>query len=102
MNPQPIPRFSSEADEAQWWYEQRDRLTTQTEAALARGELKFRRLEPSSPSAVAPVKNITIRIADQDLAGARDLAARGGLRYQTYLKMRLHEALDSEEKRLAG
>jgi predicted DNA binding CopG/RHH family protein len=30
------------------------------------------------------------------------LAARRGPRYQTYIKMLLHEALDAEEKRLAG
>ena len=46
MDAKPIPRFSNEAEEAQWWYEQRDRLTEQAEAALAQGELKLRRLEP--------------------------------------------------------
>ncbi len=98
-NPQPIPQFSNEAEEAQWWYEQRDQLTAQAEASLARRELKLRRLDPS-PSQT-PARNITIRVADHDLTRARDLAAKRGLRYQTYLKMLLHEALDNEEQRLA-
>jgi hypothetical protein len=47
MNQKPIPKFATEAEEAQWWYEQRDRLSEKAEAALARGELKPRRLPPS-------------------------------------------------------
>ena len=42
---------------------------------------------------------ITIRLAGADLTRARTFAAEKGLRYQTYLKMLLHQALDSEEKR---
>ena len=49
LNKEPIPKFATEAEEAQWWYEQRDRLGENAEAALARGELKPRRL-PSSPT----------------------------------------------------
>jgi len=30
------------------------------------------------------------------------LAEKKGLRYQTYLKMLLHEALEREQKRMAG
>ena len=46
-NKQPIPKFATEAEEAEWWYEQRDRLSERAEAALANGELKPRRLRPS-------------------------------------------------------
>jgi hypothetical protein len=97
-----IPRFSNEAEEAEWWYQERDRLTRQAEDALARGELKLRRLVPSPVQGTSSARNITIRVAERDLMRARDLAAKRGLRYQTYLKMLLHEALDSEEKRLGG
>ena len=97
--PQPVLQFPNEAEEAKWWYEQRDRLTVQAEADLARGELKLRRLDPSPAPTAAPARNITIRVAEHDLARARDLAAKRGLRYQTYLKMLLHEALDHEETR---
>ncbi len=100
MNQKPIPKFTTEAEEAQWWYEQRDQLTEKAKAALARGELKLRRLPPSPVA--GPAKNVTIRVPEQDLARARGLAAKRGLRYQTYLKMLLHEALDAEEKKLAS
>src|SRR5262249_26492719 len=102
MNVKPIPKFDTEAEEAQWWYEQRDQLTEKAKAALARGELTLRRLPPSPVATAGPAKNVTIRIPEQDLARARGLAAKRGLRYQTYLKMLLHEALDAEEKKLAS
>jgi hypothetical protein len=68
-------------------------LTADAEAALARGELKVRRLltSPGGPAAVL-AKNITLRVAEQDLARARELAAKRGLRHQTYVKMLLDEA----------
>jgi predicted DNA binding CopG/RHH family protein len=47
-------------------------------------------------------KNITIRIPLADLERARQLSARKGLAYQTFIKMLLHEALDREEKRGVG
>ena len=34
--------------------------------------------------------------------GLSPCAAKRGLRYQTYLKMLLHEALEAEEKKLAS
>jgi hypothetical protein len=102
MNQKPIPQFTTEAEEARWWYEQRHDLAEKAEGALARGELKIRRLPPSPAAAIGPAKNITIRVPDQDLVRARSLAAKRGLRYQTYLKMLLHEALDAEEKKLAS
>jgi hypothetical protein len=102
MNQNPIPKFATEADEAQWWYEQRHELAAKAQEALARGELKLRRLPQSPAIPIGPTKNITIRVPDQDLIRARDLAAKRGLRYQTYLKMLLHEALDAEEKKLAS
>ncbi|MDQ6676886.1 MAG: hypothetical protein M3Z09_06280 [Acidobacteriota bacterium] len=44
MDTQPIPTFADEAEEAQWWYQQRDQLTANAEAALARGEIEIRGL----------------------------------------------------------
>jgi hypothetical protein len=35
-----IPKFASEAEEAQWWYDHRDELTKAFEDAAARGELR--------------------------------------------------------------
>ncbi len=44
----------------------------------------------------------SIRLDPEDILRARVLADRKGLRYQTYLKMLIREALIAEEKKLAG
>jgi len=42
---------------------------------------------------------VSIPIDSKDLTLARSFAAKKGPRYQTYLKMLLHEALEHEERR---
>jgi predicted DNA binding CopG/RHH family protein len=44
-------------------------------------------------------RSMTIRLDEDDLSLARRQAERKGLRYQTYLKMLIHEALGREEAR---
>ena len=51
--PKPMPYFATEAEEAHWWYEQRNRLTEQAEAA-AQGTLQLRRLATPSSQANSP------------------------------------------------
>jgi predicted DNA binding CopG/RHH family protein len=83
-----IPGFASEGEEARWWVAQEDRLAEEFEQAEARGEL-------GRGTAVrrAALPSTTIRLDPGDIALARAQAARKGMRYQTYLKMLLHEAL---------
>jgi len=98
-----IPEFASEADEAQWWYDHREEVAKAFEEAAARGELRTgtaARLARQHATGVTPTT--TIRLDPQDISRARALAAKRGVRYQTYLKMLLHEALAAEEKRLAS
>jgi hypothetical protein len=40
-----------------------------------------------------------LRVAVKDVEAARKFAERKGLRYQTYIKMLLHEALQRERER---
>ena len=44
---------------------------------------------------------VTIRLPDQDIATARELAERKGVGYQTYIKLLLHDALRKEMTKLA-
>jgi hypothetical protein len=101
-----IPAFATEAEEAKWWFENDDLIGTEFEKAAKEGRLGrggVRRLfaekgipfpEPKAPS---PTPTTTIRLDPEDIAKARVQAAQRGLRYQTYLKMIIHEALRSEE-----
>jgi len=98
-----IPKFSSEAEEAQWWYDHRNELTKAFEDAAAQGELgsgSAARLAREGAACITPAT--TIRLAPEDISRARALASRRGLRYQTYLTMLLHEAIEAEEKKLNG
>ena len=86
-----IPIFDDEAAEARWWAENQDRAAlafrrAADEGKLGRGTTERRGNTPA----------ITIRLDPADLSIARLLAERKGLRYQTYLKMLLHEALQMQ------
>ena len=90
MRERVIPKFSSEAKEAEWWDAHRSEIEAEIrqrmkqKRPLTLGSL-LRRTKASQP--------ITLRISKEDLETARRLAARKGLGYQTYIKMLLREAL---------
>ena len=78
-----IPRFRTEAEEAEWWDSHPEVATEIMKRAIKSG--KARR--------ALPLKTITMRLPVPDLEAAQDLAQQKGLPYQTYIKMLLHEAL---------
>ena len=96
-----VPAFATEAEEAKWWYDNRDKVSKEFEKAAKEGRLGrggVRRLFadkgiPFKELTPAPTPTTTIRLDPEDIAIARVQAAARGLRYQTYLKMIIHEAL---------
>ncbi len=96
-----VPAFATEAEEAKWWYDNRDKVSEEFEKAAKEGRLGrggIRRLFaergiPFKEPSPAPTPTTTIRLDPDDIAIARVQAAERGLRYQTYLKMIIHEAL---------
>ncbi len=96
------PPFKTEAQEAEWWSKNQNLIADRFEQAKAAGNLgkgTLARVAHERASQAGPSPTITIRLPEDDLARARTFAAEKGLRYQTYLKMLLHQALNSEEKR---
>ena len=92
MSQQEIPDFASEAEEADWWDAHPEVLAERFQTAKLEG--RVRRLSQTSLPGAS--ETVTIRIPGSELSRARELAAKRGLRYQTYLKMLLHEALKRE------
>jgi predicted DNA binding CopG/RHH family protein len=95
-------RFKSETQEAEWWAKNQHLIAEQFEQAKAAGKVArgtVARIARVRASQTGPSPTITIRLAEADLTRARTLAAEKGLRYQTYINMLLHEALNSEERR---
>jgi predicted DNA binding CopG/RHH family protein len=96
------PPFKTEAQESEWWAKNQNLIADRFEQAKATGKLGKGTVaqvarERAIQAGASPT--ITIRLAEDDLARARAFASEKGLRYQTYLKMLLHQALNSEEKR---
>jgi predicted DNA binding CopG/RHH family protein len=101
-----VPAFATEAEEAEWWYKNRNVHGKQLLSAVKTGEAQvltreklLERLAASKRKA-APV--VALRIPEADLALARKQAEQKGLPYQTYIKSLLHETLAEREKRKRG
>ena len=86
--------FANEAEEAAWWESNEDALADEFEKATAEGRAGI-----GTVAKRAALPSTTIRLDPDDIAKARVQAAKRGLRYQTYLKMIIHEALQEAEHR---
>ena len=93
-----IPKFESEAEEAAWWDKHRDETAQWMEEAAAAGQTtNLAGVLQRARQRAGTTPTVSIRIDPNDITRARSLAAKKGLRYQTYLKMLLHQALEREE-----
>lgn len=86
-----IPEFKNENEEAAWWDSRPDKALDIFEQAahdgtLGRGTLAHR----------AETVPTSIRLDKADIELARAFAEKRGLRYQTYLKMIIHQQLVKE------
>ena len=86
------PKFKNQGEEALWWEKSQSLLLNEFEQAakvgtLGRGTLMRRK---------GQTPTITIRLDPTDVELARAQAEERGLRYQTYLKMVIHQALAQE------
>ncbi|MGA3213228.1 MAG: hypothetical protein ABSD20_18140 [Terriglobales bacterium] len=94
-----IPPFKSEKEEAAWWDTHRSAVELDLRTAL-RGN---RTISLQDVLARAKRKTglvpVTIRLASEDIATARELAEDLGVGYQTYIKLLLHEALQKKTGR---
>ncbi len=95
-----VPAFATEAEEAEWWYRNRNKLDKEMSEAVRAGAVKVldrktlaKRMALSKASRV-----ISIRLPESDLDLARRQAARRGLPYQTYIKSLLHQVLEQNAK----
>jgi predicted DNA binding CopG/RHH family protein len=87
-----VPKFETEAEEAKWWFDNQQALDGEFAQAAAEG-----RLGHGTAARRMGIPTTTIRLDPADIAIAREQASKRGLRYQTYLKMLLHEALQRNQ-----
>jgi hypothetical protein len=99
-----VPKFGTEAEEAKWWYENREMVEEEFRTAIRGGTVRrgtAQRLTKEARKAkdTRESRNITIRMPVADIDRARAMAEKKGIGYQTYIKMLLREALDREARR---
>jgi hypothetical protein len=86
-NKRTVPAFATEAEEAEWWYKNRNVHGKQFLAAVKSGEAqlltKAKLLERIAASRKTPAPVVALRIPQADLALARKQAEEKGLPYQT-------------------
>jgi len=86
-----LPDFKSEAEEAKWWFDNQEELDKDFEQAAKEG-----RLLRGTAARMGALPTTTIRLDPADIELARAQAEKKGMKYQTYLKMVIHEALVKE------
>jgi len=86
-----LPDFKSEAEEAKWWFDNQEELDKDFLKAAEEGCLKR-----GTAARLGSLPTTTIRLDPADIELARVQAEKKGLKYQTYLKMVIHEALLKE------
>ena len=91
--------FKTETEEVEWWAQNQELIAERFEAAKAAGELGKGTVARVARDRAGASSTITIQLPEADLARAKALATEKGLRYQTYLRKLLHQALNSEERR---
>ena len=85
------PDFKDESEEARWWAENQSAVLDEFKGAAQDGTLRRGTLARRGQT-----PGVTIRLDPADIELARMQAEKRGLRYQTYIKMVLHQALAKE------
>ena len=96
-----VPKFKTEAEEAHWWYDNREKVEDALIHAMDNGTIR-RGTAQRLASEARVSRNVTIRMVEADLDLARKQAEEKGLPYQTYIKSVLHEALVKRARRKAS
>ena len=86
-----VPRFATESEEADWWFDNRE----------AHGEIMAKALEERPPMNLVEllkqrgqeVPRVSVRFDYDDIARAGKQAAARGVELESYMRDLLHEAL---------
>ena len=82
-----LPSFASEAEEAKWWYDNREEHDEAFAAAIREGRARRSTLEDRLAAARS------IQLDAENEARAMELAKQRGIEYRTLVKALVHDAL---------
>lgn len=97
-----IPSFQNEKEEAVWWEKHRIEVETDLRRAIRDDKTLTLNDVLAHAKRKKELQPVTIRLASEDIATAKQLAEDKGIGYQTYMKLLLHEALRKEVGSLTG
>ena len=89
-----LPEFTSEEEEATWW----DTHKREVDDFIARAHRAGAITRGVVLRQWAASTQTTIRLPNSDIARAKEIATRKGIKYQTYIKMLIHEGIEREGK----
>lgn len=92
-----IPKFESEAEEAEWWDQHREETAQWLEEAVVAGKTTTLSAILKRARQRAGRASVTVDLDPADAARARTVATRRGVPLETYLKALLHEALERDQ-----
>jgi hypothetical protein len=91
-----VPKFPTEAEEAEWWDNHMDVVEENLLEAVQEGTASRGTAQRVLREA-RELKSITISMPGADVNRAQRLSAKKGLSSEAYLQSLLHEALEREE-----
>lgn len=98
-----MPKFKNEVEFAAWAESTEGRafMNQQLERQIKKGAFPQGRAAALLKAAArsSPSVALTLRMPPEDVEGARAIAGRKGIPYQTWIKMVVHEAVERERKR---
>lgn len=103
-----LPDFTSEKEEARWYFEHRDELddyfdpvsdeeADQLLAQLPPRDVAMAQAREASERYKALTIPTSIRLSREQIHSAKKIAARKGLKYQTWMKSIIHQAIETEK-----
>jgi len=88
-----IPKFNTEAEEAEWWYQNREALAEEFELAERKGTLHF------GSAALRWAKGeIIVRVSTEDAVTIQKLAAQNGQKEAAYAGEALRQRVKQLQK----
>ena len=93
-----IPKFATEAEEADWGYDNRDLVEQEFLSAFQEGRVKRGGVMQRIAEAKARQVATAIELDETELPEAQAVAQRKGMDLPTYVRSLVHEAIEKERE----
>jgi hypothetical protein len=92
-----LPKFSTEAEEAAWWYEHRQDTSDRLAGAVKSGTTTNTRDFLREHGLIVDTEPVVVPVHSDDAERAKVLAASKGISFEEYLASLVHEGIGRDE-----